>query len=70
MNWLVLVLVVKCVVYKAIGLSVHTFHFSHFYFDLFFEKSHVGPNCCMWCVEMFYGCVLIFLEMAGIFMRI
>ena len=62
-----LVLVVKCVIYKAISLSALTFNISTLTCSL--RNHNVDPNYCMWCVQMFYVCVLIFLEMAGFCMR-
>jgi len=51
-DWLVLVLVVKCIIYKAISLLALTFHISTLTCSL--RNHNVDPNCCMWCIEMFY----------------
>jgi len=56
LDWLVLVVVVNA---SYIRLSDFGTRFSHFQFDLFLRNHNVDQNCCMWCLEMYYVCVLV-----------
>ena len=58
-----LVLVVNA---SYIMLSVFSTHCSHFHFYLFLRNHNVDPNCCVWCLEMYYVCVCVsFLRWLG-----